>query len=214
MTPKEKALLRLSFMSDWQELQPFHCGELQKEIKQFDNDWKPYNPTKPNNRWGLSVTSIDGELTGIPDLTSLSDFERKTGIHVDNIDINVPTPVYYASETLRSILEPFKPWLTRCHFLKLNTGGFFPEHFDITQSYDYEHDEIRLVGFVNTDQYNLKWIYDDKVITKRDGSLWYFNASKRHTVFSTRDNVILLVVCLGHWDESLFDVLLNQFKIK
>ena len=42
MRLEEKALLRLSFMSDWQELQPFHAGELQKEIKEFDDDWKPY----------------------------------------------------------------------------------------------------------------------------------------------------------------------------
>ena len=32
------------------------------------------NPNKPNNRWGLSVTSIDGGLHG-KQLTSLGDYE-------------------------------------------------------------------------------------------------------------------------------------------
>ena len=34
--------------------------------------WKPYNPRKNINRYGLSVTSLDGGYSGIPDLGKLS----------------------------------------------------------------------------------------------------------------------------------------------
>jgi len=214
MTPREKALIRLSMMSDWQEQQHFNSYKLLKEIEQFSDDWKPYNPKKPNNRWGLSVTSIDGELSGIPDLTSLRDYELQTGKKVQNIDLNVPTEVYKQSEELQNILKPYLPWLTRCHFLRMDRGGFFPDHFDIVQAGNYAADEIRLVGFVNVDEYNFKWIYDDKIINKNNGTLWYFNASKRHSVFSTKDGMMLLVVCLGHWEEKLFSTLLDQAKVK
>ena len=89
MNSSDKALVRLSMMSDWKELQNFNAKKLLKEIKQFKDDWKPYNPKKPNNRFGLSVTSIDGGLSGIPDLTSLRDYKLQTGKEVKNIDLNV-----------------------------------------------------------------------------------------------------------------------------
>ena len=215
MNSSDKALVRLSMMSDWKELQHFNAKKLLKEIEQFKDDWKPYNPKKPNNRYGLSITSIDGGLSGIPDLTSLRDYKLQTGKEVKNIDLNVPTEVYKQSEELQTILEPFKPWLTRSHFLRMDRGGFFPDHFDVSHAGNYANDEIRLVGFVNANQYNFKWIYDgDKIINKNNGSLWYFNASKRHSVFSTKDGMMLLVICLGPWDVDLFSVLLHQSQVK
>jgi len=214
MNSSDKALVRLSMMSDWQELQNFNAKKLLKEIEQFKDDWKPYNPKKPNNRFGLSVTSIDGGLSGIPDLTSLRDYELQTGKKVQNIDLNVPTEVYKQSEELQTILEPFKPWLTRSHFLRIDRGGFFPDHFDVAQAGNYANDEIRLIGLVNANEYQFKWIYDDKIINKNNGSLWYCNVSKRHSVFSTLDGMILLIICLGHWEEKLFSTLLDQAKVK
>ena len=62
---------------------------------------KKYNPGKPNNRWGLSITSIDGGLHGIPDLTSLADWKSETGEVLKNHDLNVPTPVWEQCPTLK-----------------------------------------------------------------------------------------------------------------
>ena len=44
-------------------------------------DWVKYNPRKDINRWGLSITSLDGGITGVPDLDSLYEYnkENKTG---------------------------------------------------------------------------------------------------------------------------------------
>ena len=75
MNDNDKALQRLYTMSDWQEFGGFNAKKVKEELKLFDNDWKKYNPNKLNNRWGLSITSIDGGLSGIPDLTSLRDYE-------------------------------------------------------------------------------------------------------------------------------------------
>ena len=58
MNDDDKALLRLNTMSDWIELNPgFKKDKLLEELKPFENDWKRYNPKKPNNRFGLSVTT-------------------------------------------------------------------------------------------------------------------------------------------------------------
>tara|TARA_Y100000004_G_scaffold185713_1_gene236279 strand:+ start:5979 stop:6620 length:642 start_codon:yes stop_codon:yes gene_type:complete len=213
MNDNDKALLRLNTMSDWIELNPgFKKDKLLEELKPFEKDWKRYNPKKPNNRFGLSVTSIDGGLHGIPDLTSLRDWEIQTGEQIHNHDLNVPTDVYKNCPTLQAILEPWKPWLGRCHFLRMDRGSFFPEHFDINKE-DYSYDEVRFIGFVKCNEYDFKWIYDDKVIKGNPGTLWYFNGNKRHSVFSFKDGIILLVMCLK-FDKDLFQKMLEYGKVK
>lgn len=215
MNDNDKALLRLNTMSDWIELSPgFKKDKLLEELKPFENDWKRYNynEKKLNNRWGLSVTSIDGGLHGVPDLTSLRDWELQTGKVVHNHDLNVPTPVWGECPTLIKLLEPWKPWLGRCHFLRMDRGSYFPEHFDINKE-DYSYDEVRFVGFVKCNDYDFKWIYDDKVIKGNSGSLWYFNGNKRHSVFSFSDGIILLVMCLK-FDKDLFQKMLEYGKVK
>ena len=213
MNDDDKALLRLNTMSDWIELNPgFKKDKLLEELKPFENDWKKYNPKKPNNRFGLSVTSIDGGLHGIPDLTSLRDWEIQTGERIHNHDINVPTDVYKNCPTLQAILEPWKPWLGRCHFLRMDRGSYFPEHFDVNKE-DYSYDEVRFVGFVKCNEYDFKWIYDDKIIKGNQGSLWYFNGNKRHSVHSTADGIILLVMCLK-FDKDLFQKMLDHGRVK
>ena len=97
MTDDDKALARLYTMADWLEFPGFNSDKILEELKPFDNDWKRYNPKKPNNRWGLSITSIDGGLSGIPDLTSLLDYELETGIVLKNEDLDTPTPVWTQS---------------------------------------------------------------------------------------------------------------------
>jgi hypothetical protein len=203
-----QAINRLNSMSDWQEFSGFNSHKMMEEIKPFDNDWKRYNPNKPNNRWGLSVTSLDGGLSGVPDLTSLKTYEEETGIKLKNHDIVTPTRVWKESDELQKLLLPWERWVTRAHFLRMDRGSFFPDHFDINK-HDPDYDEIRLTGFVNTNEYGLKWIYDDRIIKGQSGTLWYFNGSKRHSVFSTHDNMIILVVCL-HWDKELFHYMVDN----
>lgn len=203
-----QALTRLNTMSDWQEYRGFNHNKLLQEIEPFKDCWKRYNPNKPNNRWGLSITSLHGDLSGVPDLTSLKNYEEETGIRLSNHDIVTPTMVWEESAELQKLLEPWKKWVTRCHFLRLDRGGFFPDHFDVNK-HDPSYDEIRLTAFVNVDEYNLKWIYDDKIISKSSGTLWYFNGNKRHCVFSTQDGMIIIVICLA-WDKDLFEYMLDN----
>ena len=212
MTDDEKALFRLHTMADWQEFPGFNARKMLEELKPYDNDWKRYNPKKPNNRWGLSVTSMDGGLSGIPDLTSLLDYELETGIVLKNEDLDEPTPVWTESTELKRLLEPWKKWVTRCHFLRMDRGSFFPDHNDVNK-HDFSYDEIRLIGYVDCNEYNFKWIYDDKIIKRNPGSLWYFNGNKRHSVFSTEDGVMLLVVCLK-WDKDLFLHILDNSYVR
>lgn len=199
---------RLNSMSDWQEYEGFDWWQVKNELKQYEGDWKKYNPKKPNNRWGLSTTSIDGGLSGIPDLTSLRDYELQTGKVITNEDITVPTKVWKDNKHISAMLDPWKQWMTRSHFLRMDVGSFFPDHYDINKK-DLSGDEIRLSAFIDVDEYNFKWIYDDRIIKANRGSMWYFNASKRHSVHSTRDGIIMWVGCLK-FDKDLFHYLMDN----
>lgn len=209
----DKSFARLHAMGDWLKMQMFDSKALLKEISEFEQAWKPYNVKKPNNRWGLSITSLDGGLSGIPDLDSLYEYNVRNGTDVKNHDICTFTDVYHKSETLKKIIEPWKPWLGRCHFLKLNSGGFFPDHYDINKL-DFTYDEIRLIGFVNnTSNDKLKFLYEDRLMNVYDGSLYWFNASKRHSVFSMSNDCIMIVFCL-RFDRELFKVIIDQHEIR
>jgi len=87
MDKKDRALMRLHSMEDWLEMKSFNPKNLIKEMERYQDDWKPYNVRKPNNRWGLSITSLDGELSGIPDLDSLYEYNKNNGTNITNQDI-------------------------------------------------------------------------------------------------------------------------------
>jgi len=208
----EKAYTRLHTMGDWLEMKRFNNKKVMDELVPYQDAWKPYNIRKPNNRWGLSITSLDGDLGGIPDLDSLYEYNKKNNTNINNQDINTYTEVYENSPTLQKIIEPWKPWLGRCHFLKLNAGGYFPEHYDINKL-DYSYDDIRLIAFVNnTSKYTMKFLYEDRLMEVENGSLYWFNASKRHSVFSMTDDCIMIVFCLK-FDEKLFETIIDQYRM-
>lgn len=208
----DRAYTRLHTMGDWLEMQSFSSNKIMEELKEWGGHWKPYNQKKPNNRWGLSITSLDGKLSGIPDLDSLAEYNKRNNTEINNQDINKYTEVYNSMPTLQKIIEPWKPWLGRCHFLKLNAGGYFPEHYDINKL-DYSYDDTRLIGFVNqSSKYTLKFLYEDKLIQAQNGTLHWFNASKRHSVFSMKDDCIMLVMCLK-FDEKLFETIIKQYRM-
>ena len=96
--------------------------------------------------------------------------------------------------------------------MKRNAGGYFPEHYDINKL-DYAYDEIRLIGFVNkSSKYTLKFLYEDKLLDVQDGSLYWFNANKRHSVFSMTDDCIMIVFCLK-FDEKLFETVIKEYQL-
>ena len=98
-------------------------------IEQLENNyqWVKYNPRKNIDRWGLSITSLDGGLSGKPDLDSLYEYYKETGIIHREPDFNVKTAVY---DFFKESLGPLQEYLGRTHVIKLNQGAYFPPHRD------------------------------------------------------------------------------------
>ena len=104
------------------KLDVYHSSSIISKLKQFDNDWSEYNPRKNINRWGLSVTNLDGKLGSGPDLDSLYEYNKENKTNYTELDFDVPTPAY---NIVSEYCDPFKKWLFRTHFIKLKPGGFF-----------------------------------------------------------------------------------------
>ena len=139
-----------------------------------------YNPRKDINRWGLSITSLDGEVTGIPDLDSLKEYNKENGTTYNERDFNVPTLVL-ENEELKRVTDPWKDYLFRSHVLKLGPGGFFPPHRDIMSPYPSSFRLISPLTSVN----GAFFILDEKILNWDVGHLYYLNTAKSHTLFNT-----------------------------
>ena len=96
-------------------------------LKLFDDKWVKYNPRKKIDRYGLSITSLDGGFSGIPDLDSLKEYNKEHNLRLNEPDFKTLTPFWPYVE---SVLSKFKNHLGRTHIIKMSAGGQFPPHRD------------------------------------------------------------------------------------
>ena len=162
-----------------------------KELEYFKDEWKQYNPRKPNSREGLSITSLDGKLSGIPDLDSLIEYNKLNNVRVKEIDINVRTAVAEKVQSITPLLDIFDT-LGRSHFIRLNRGGFFPPHRD---SKILNVNCFRVITLChNCKRSDFNFIYEDRLLNLKPGVPYYINTRKVHSVFSYVDDSVQCVL--------------------
>lgn len=158
-------------------------------------EWKQYNTYKPGfNRYGLSITSLDGGYSGRPDLESLIEYAKETGDLYREMDFKKRTPLSYQLPEVNHLIEFFgEKNVGRSHFLRLDRGGFFPPHRD--HNWGVPNDVFRiLVPYYGFYENHMSWIFDGKVIKLLEGYTYFMNTSKMHSLFSYWDNCIMLVL--------------------
>ena len=171
-----------------------------KSEKKFD--YVRYNPRKNIDRWGLSLTSLDGGMSGIPDLDSLKEYNRDNNTTYEETDFKIPTEAYY---DFKEILDPFSPWLFRTHVLKLNPGGFFPPHRD-----NYGLSSFRLIVPLHNIQ---PFIVEKQILEWELGRLYFLDTVKMHYLFNaSMDPSYWLVLNVECNKDSVEKVLLNLFS--
>jgi len=175
-------------------------GKLKGEISSFDFDH--YNPNKPNiPRYGLSITSLDGEINGV-DLDSLYNTDG-----LDEMSFRTFTDVYYASEQIRSVIEPFKDYLGRSHLLKFGKGGFFPPHRDDRGS--REQKTVRIICPIFKCKPPTSYlILDDKIQYLQEGGVYFMNTNLEHSFISYGGEALMMILnveaCEGSY-KAIFD---------
>ena len=175
--------------------------------------WKQYNTYKDGyNRYGLSITSLDGGYSGVPDLESLSEYYRDTGKLYYDKDFTVRTPLSYEIPEVSELCDFFGDSIGRSHFLRLDKGGFFPPHRD--HDWDLPNDVFRIiVPFYNFHRMHMSWIFDGKVIELREGVTYFMNTTKAHSLFSYVDGCTMLVLNVKAEHETM-KKLIQKMRIR
>lgn len=145
-----------------------------QELKKVNFNWVQYNPRKSIQRWGCSITSLDGNDSGVPDLDSLLEYNQLNNTNFTENDFVVKTK---HSLPFREFLNSFQ--VGRSHYLKLGAGGFFPWHRDS------DGQTFRIIYTLeNCQPYNFIWLEDDKILSLENNKWYYVNTKKKHAVFS------------------------------
>lgn len=171
-------------------------------------EWKRYNYRKNINRFGLSVISMDGGYSGVPDLDSLIEYNKETGKNLGENDFKTKTPIVEEIPELKKIINYFGDDVGRSHFLKLNLGGFFPPHRDNGTMVPSQYFRI-IVPLINTNYNSWKWLHENKVKNFQTGKAYCVNTTKEHCIFSFTDNCIILVLNVKATIKSIMTVTNN-----
>lgn len=172
---------------------PIDVGQTLKIVENHPG-WKEYQPhKKPNNRWGLSVTSLDGGFSGEPDLYSLREYNLIHGTNFNETSFTNRTNLVSFLPDVNSLLDFFEPGLGRSHFLRLDKGGYFPPHRDNGAIISVPTFRI-LVPINNFGINDMKWIQEEHILNLKLGQVYFINTTKIHSIFSFVDNCIMLVL--------------------
>ena len=152
------------------------CETLDEKYK-----WIRYNPRKNIDRDALSITSLDGGMSGIPDLDSLLEWYRKTGDFISEDRFNVKTEIY---PYFKEWLDPLEKYLGRTHIIRLNPGGFFPSHRDCR---NVDIDAFRLFLPMSYTSQNNFFMLEDKKLEFNPGQVFFIDTCKTHAVFNSAD---------------------------
>lgn len=172
------------------------------ELKLYEDDWVQYNPRKNIPRRGLSITSLDGGLSGIPDLDSVKEYNIKNNLTLDETDFNQKTELWPLVEPA---LKPFENFLGRTHFIQMDQTGCFPPHRD---QYDIELNSFRLfIALKGCNPPNNYFIIDEKIYHWEHGRVYFINTCKEHTIFTPRDPSTFCVANIVVSEDSVNTVL-------
>lgn len=191
----------------------YDAYEFLNSIKKFDNKWVQYNRSKPFiPREGLSILSLDGGFSGIPDLDSLLEYNKKNNTKITEFDIKTPTPVY---EYALPYFEFIKEHAIRTHVIRLHPGGFFPIHRD-NNAVNVKH--LRLfVPLINCNPPDMFFMldYDYRILNFDPGSVYFINTSLPHILFNTSTvKTSYFIVINVDLNTSSVDSIIEQFSIK
>jgi hypothetical protein len=180
--------------------------EVCEELKFFEDKWVQYNPRKNIPREGLSITSLDGGLSGIPDLDSVREYNIKHNLELDETDFDKKTELWPLVEPA---LAPFEKYLGRTHFIRMGNGGHFPPHRD---QYTREINSFRLfIPMRGCNPPNNYFILDNKILHFDHGRVYFLNTCKEHTTFTTGPESMFVVANVILSEDSVDAVLKNMF---
>jgi hypothetical protein len=170
-----------------------------------------YNPRKNIERYGLSITSLDGSLNGI-DLDSIKEYNKENNTEYDELSFNKFTKVYHTSSEIQKIVEPFKNHIGRSHILSLQEGGYFPPHRDLPVYVEQQNSLRILVPLNGCNPPDMYFMYEDKPLHFEHGRAYFLNTNKSHNLFSYKgSNMIVLNI---KTNEEVYKIIGDLFQAR
>jgi len=170
-----------------------------------------YNPRKDIERYGLSITSLDGSLNGI-DLDSIKEYNKENNTEYDELSFNKFTKVYHTSSEIQKIVEPFKNHIGRSHILSLQEGGYFPPHRDLPVYVEQQNSLRILVPLKGCNPPDMYFMYEDKPLHFEHGRAYFLNTNKSHNLFSFKgSNMIVLNI---KTNEEVYKIIGDLFQAR
>lgn len=171
----------------------------------------PYNPRTNVNRYGLSITSLDGGLSGVPDLDSIYEYNKENNTQYKERDFTKFTPVYN-NVSLQKCIDPIKQYIYRSHILKLGPGGFFPPHRDF---HGLNIESFRIIlPLKNMNPPDFTFIIDNQIQYWKEGFLYFVDTAKMHYLFNAGFDDIYMIVFNVDLNIETINFITNSMKHK
>ena len=181
--------------------------KLFNEVKDFK--YLQYNPRKDIKRYGLSITSLDGNMDGV-DLDSIKEYNKENNTEYDELSFNKFTEVYNVSSEIQKIVEPFKNHIGRSHILHLAEGGYFPPHRDLPVYVEQQNSLRVLIPLKGCNPPDMYFMYEDKPLHFEHGRAYFLNTNKAHNLFAFKDSY--MIVLNIKTSEQVYQILGNNFQ--
>ncbi len=196
-----------SYLTQYGTQFPLHL-EMQSQMfidwTEANFTYKQYNPRKKINRLGLSLTSLDGGVSGIPDLDSIPEYNKENNTQLRETDFSVKTPVFTAE--LQHKMAGFEPYIFRSHILKLNPGGFFPPHRDqITELNSFRI----IIPLKNSVINGVYFLSENRILSWEEGRFYFLDTVKSHCLFNASSKSCYWLVFNIGLNQKTFDEIIN-----
>ena len=183
--------------------------KLFNEVKDFK--YLQYNPRKDIKRYGLSITSLDGNMDGV-DLDSIKEYNKENNTEYDELSFNKFTEVYNVSSEIQKIVEPFKNHIGRSHILHLAEGGYFPPHRDLPVYVEQQNSLRVLIPLKGCNPPDMYFMYEDKPLHFEHGRAYFLNTNKAHNLFAFKDSY--MIVLNIKTSEEVYQILGDNFQAR
>lgn len=155
-----------------------------KELDTFSHEWKPYNPRKKVGREGLSLFSLDGGFSGIPDLDSVKEYCIEHQVVLNEMSFNKPTE---AASIVDTYTKPFEGYVGRSHVIRMSPGGMFPPHRDHGGRGGNAEVFRLLVPLYGCNPPSMWFCLEEQPLHFEHGRAYFINTLQEHTVFAVYD---------------------------
>ena len=183
--------------------------KLFNEVKDFK--YLQYNPRKDIKRYGLSITSLDGNIDGI-DLDSIKEYNQENNTQYDELSFKAFTKVYYESNEVQKIVEPFLGHIGRSHILHLPEGGYFPPHRDLPVYVEQQNSLRILVPLKSCNPPDMYFMYEDKPLHFEHGRAYFLNTNKSHNLFAYKDSYMIVLNIEAN--EEVYQIIGDNFQAR